>query len=224
MSFYLVKTPNIIQRIFKNCIWSFPFSKNVQKTVYLTFDDGPTPEVTEWTLNVLKKHNAKATFFCIGKNIENHSEIYQRIINEGHSIGNHTHNHLNGWKNNASTYLENIELAEKTFKKFNKSNLTTINSEQLFRPPYGKIKPQQASKLRGKGYKIVMWDVLSADFDQKISVEKCYKNVVNNCNNGSIIVFHDSVKAEKNLKYVLPKVLEYLSDKGYVFKRIAQLN
>jgi peptidoglycan/xylan/chitin deacetylase (PgdA/CDA1 family) len=222
MSFYLTKIPTIIQLIFKNYSWNFPFSKNDQKTIYLTFDDGPTEGITEWTLNELKKYNAKATFFCIGKNIENHPGVYQRIINEGHSIGNHTHNHLNGWKSSNATYLKNIELADKAIQKFNKSNLKIINSEQLFRPPYGKIKPLQASKLRENGYKIIMWDVLSADFDQKITVEKCLKNVIENTKNGSIVVFHDSIKASENLKYTLPKVLGYFSNKGYVFKRIAQ--
>ncbi len=222
MPFYLTKIPTIIQRIFKNYIWSFPFSKNDQKTIYLTFDDGPTEGITEWTLNELKKYNAKATFFCIGKNIENHPGIYQRIITDGHSIGNHTHNHLNGWKSSNIPYLKNIELADKAIQKFNKSNLKTINSEQLFRPPYGKIKPLQASKLRENGYKIIMWDVLSADFDQKITVEKCLKNVIENTKNSSIVVFHDSIKASENLKYTLPKVLGYFSNKGYVFKRIAQ--
>ena len=222
MPFYLTKIPTIIQRILKNYIWSFPFSKNDQKTIYLTFDDGPTEGITEWTLNELKKYNAKATFFCIGKNIENHPRIYQRIVNEGHSIGNHTHNHLNGWKCSNAKYLKNIELADKAIQKFNKSNLKTINSEQLFRPPYGKIKPLQAIKLRENGYKIIMWDVLSVDFDQKITVEKCLKNVIENTKNGSIVVFHDSIKASENLKYSLPKVLDYFRNKGYVFKRIAQ--
>jgi peptidoglycan/xylan/chitin deacetylase (PgdA/CDA1 family) len=226
MSFYLAKTPNIIQRIFKNYIWSFSFSKDVEKTIYLTFDDGPTPEITEWTLDELKKFKAKATFFCIGKNIENHPEIYKRVIKEGHSIGNHTHNHLNGWKSSNATYLKNILKCEKSIQSKMKNNsnskLKTHNSELLFRPPYGKIKSSQARKLREEGYKIILWDVLSADFDQKISKEKCLQNVIDNCENGSIVVFHDSLKAEGNLRYVLPKILEYLSNKGYDFKRIAQ--
>lgn len=218
MAFFPIKTPSIIQRIFKNYVWSFSDSNN---SIYLTFDDGPTPEITEWTLNELKKYNAKATFFCIGKNVVNHPSICQKIIDEGHSIGNHTHNHLNGWKNSNTTYFENIERTEKTLQLFSNSGLKIQNSELLFRPPYGKIKPSQAKKILNKGYKIIMWDVLSADFDQKITVEKCLENVIKNTNNGSIVVFHDSKKAEKNLKYALPRVLAHFSGKGFEFKRIA---
>lgn len=213
MSFYFTKTPNIIQRFFKDYVWSFPTSK---KNIYLTFDDGPTPEITEWTLNTLKEFNAKATFFCIGKSIENHPQIFKQIVSEEHSIGNHTHNHLNGWKNSNATYIKNIEKTEETFKHFN----TSTFQQKLFRPPYGKIKPNQAKKIRRKGYKIVLWDVLSGDFDQSISKEKCLKNILKNTKKGSIIVFHDSVKASKNMKYVLPKVLAYFSEKGFVFDSI----
>lgn len=213
MSLYFIKTPTIIQRIFKNYIWSFPTSK---KVIYLTFDDGPTPEITEWTLNTLKDFNAKATFFCIGENIENHPEIVENIIIEGHTIGNHTHNHLNGWKSSNTTYIKNIEQAEETFKHFNFSTF----QQKLFRPPYGKIKPSQEKKIRKKAYEIVLWDVLSADFDQSISKEKCLENVLKNTKNGSIILFHDSVKASKNMKYVLPKVLSHFSKKGFTFNSI----
>ncbi len=233
-SLYLTKTPRIIQQIFKNYTWSFSTSK---KIIYLTFDDGPTKEITEWTLKTLNEFNAKATFFCIGKNIENHPKILQKILADEHSIGNHTHNHLNGWKSSNATYLKNVEEAENSIQSavfsqqysisINKlknekknSKLKTQNSKLLFRPPYGKIKPSQANKLREKGYKIILWDVLSADFDQKISKEKCLNNVLKNTNNGSVIVFHDSIKASENLKYVLPKVLAHFSKKGFVFKSI----
>lgn len=221
MPFYPIKTPSLIQKIFKNYVWSFSDSKNLEKTIFLTFDDGPTPEITEWTLNELKKYNAKATFFCIGKNVVNHPSIFQKIIDEGHSLGNHTHNHLNGWKNSNTTYLKNIEEAEETFQKLNNTKLKIQNLKLLFRPPYGKIKPSQAKKILNKGYKIIMWDVLSADFDQKISEKECLNNIIKNTEKGSIIVFHDSKKAEKNLKYALPKVLEYFTEKGYEFKCIA---
>lgn len=213
MSFYFVKTPSIVQRIFKNYVWNFFTS---EKVIYLTFDDGPTPEITEWTLNTLKAYNAKATFFCIGKNIENHSEIFKQLIADKHSIGNHSYNHLNGWSTNTETYLENIKRTEETFQRFNFSTF----QQKLFRPPYGKIKPRQAKILRKKGYKIILWDVLSADFDTKISKEKCLENVLKNTQNGSVIVFHDSVKAAKNLKYVLPKVLAHFSKKEFAFHSI----
>jgi len=200
-----------------------------QKTIYLTFDDGPTLEITEWTLNTLKEFNAKATFFCIGKNIENHPEAFQKIINEGHSIGNHTHNHLNGWKTNNTEYLVNALKAEKVISTtLNHQQPTTRNQKllsiKLFRPPYGRIKASQAKELFKKGYKIIMWDVLSADFDQSISSKKCLNNVLKNTESGSIIVFHDSAKAEKHLKFVLPKVLKYFTKKGYQFSSIALPN
>lgn len=209
---YLVKTPNIIKFFLKNWVWSF--SKK-EKIIYLTFDDGPTPEITEWTLNQLKKHNAKATFFCIGKNVIEHPTIYRKIIESKHSIGNHTNNHLNGIKTETASYLDNIKLAENTL---NNNNNTP---SKLFRPPYGKLSLSLAKKIREKGYKIIMWDVLSADFDTSITKKKCLENVIRNCENGSVVVFHDSIKASKNLQFVLPKLLEYYADKGFEFKKIS---
>ena len=208
MKSYLVKTPSFIKFLFRNWVWSF--SKK-EKVIYLTFDDGPTPEITEWTLTQLNKHNAKATFFCIGKNITENSEIYAKIIENKHAIGNHTNNHLNGLKTEISVYLENIETCSKHFSK----------NSKLFRPPYGKLTLKQSKKIRSKGYKIVMWDVLSADFDTSISKQKCLDNIIKNTENGSIIVFHDSIKASKKLQFVLPKVLEYYSEKEFVFKKIS---
>ena len=222
MSFYFIKTPNIIQRFFEKYVWSFSMDSSKQKTIYLTFDDGPTPEITEWTLNTLKQYNAKATFFCIGKNVENYPKIFQKIIEGEHAIGNHTHNHLNGWKTSNTIYIENVLKAAKAF-----NSPSTINQQlttNLFRPPYGKIKSSQAKQLINKGYEIIMWDVLSADFDKSISKEKCLDNVLRNTQNGSIVVFHDSVKAEQHLKFVLPKVLEYFSKEGYQFSSIVLPN
>ncbi len=205
MKFYWVKTNAIIKKIFSNYVWGLP---NHEKKIYLTFDDGPTPKITEWTLLQLKKHHAKATFFCIGKNIENHPEIFQKVVADGHAIGNHTFNHLNGWKTKTDDYLKNIELCETSLKPLN---------PKIFRPPYGKINFFQALKLKKQGYKIIMWDVLSADFDREISPEKCLKNVISNVESGSIIVFHDSQKAFKNLEYALPKTLNFLQENGYSF-------
>jgi len=212
---YFIKTPNLLKFIFKNWVWRL---SSKEKLLYLTFDDGPTPEITEWTLNELKKYEAKATFFCIGKNIEEHPEIFQKIIKENHAVGNHTNNHLNGWKTKTSDYLQNIAAAEKYFEENRKSEIVNL---KLFRPPYGKIKLSQSKKLRKKDYKIMMWDVLSADFDVEISKEKCLENVIRNIQNGSIIVFHDSNKASEKLKFVLPKLLEYYSYLGFSFKSIA---
>lgn len=205
---YFIKTPSIIKFIFNKWVWSF--SKK-EKNIYLTFDDGPTKEITNWTLNQLKKFNAKATFFCIGKNIKAHPELFQKITLEGHSIGNHTNNHLNGSKSTLKDYMLNIEEAEQYFDK---------NNSKLFRPPYGKLNLKQGKKIREKGYKIIMWDVLSADFDTTISNKTCLENVLKNTENGSIIVFHDSIKASEKLKYVLPKILEYYISKGFSFKSI----
>ena len=200
-------------RIFSKYTWRFSISK---KEIYLTFDDGPTPEITTFVLNELKKHNAKATFFCIGKNISTHPEIFKQIIKEDHSVGNHTQNHLNGWKNKTQDYIKNTLEVERILQL---SNFKTLKLN-LFRPPYGKIKQKQAKYLLSKGYKIIMWSVLSGDFDTNLSKEKCLQNVLKNTSNGSIVVFHDSVKAAEKVKYVLPKVLEYFSKKGFQFKAI----
>jgi peptidoglycan/xylan/chitin deacetylase (PgdA/CDA1 family) len=210
MKAYWVKTNLIIKKIFSGYVWVIP---NTEKKIYLTFDDGPTPEITDWVLQLLKKHGATASFFSIGKNIEEHPEIFKRIIAEGHRIGNHTHNHLNGWETTTTTYIENFDRCNLSI-----SNLKTINnSTKIFRPPYGKIKPRQAKYIKAKGYKIIMWDVLSADFDQNITKEECLDNVVSNMKSGSIIVFHDSIKAFEKLKYVLPKTLEFIEENQYKY-------
>ncbi|AUC86690.1 polysaccharide deacetylase family protein [Polaribacter sp. ALD11] len=200
-------------RFFFKYVWRFSLDT---KEIYLTFDDGPTPEITDFVLDELKKYEAKATFFCIGKNIVNHPDIFKRIIIEGHAVGNHTQNHLKGWCTKNGSYLENVDLCEETITKFNDATI----KQKLFRPPYGKIKKSQAKEILKKGYKIIMWTVLSADFDTSISNEKCLQNVLKNTESGSIIVFHDSVKASEKLKYVLPKVLKKFSEKGFCFKAI----
>jgi peptidoglycan/xylan/chitin deacetylase (PgdA/CDA1 family) len=211
---YFVKTPSLLKFLFKNWIWSFSAKK---KELYLTFDDGPTPEITSWVLNELYKFEAKGTFFCLGKNIAAYPKIYQKIIANNHAVGNHTFNHLNGFEIDTKTYLEDVVEFETLV---NNHPELTANNPKLFRPPYGKMKLSQAKEIRKKGYKIIMWDVLSADFDTTISVEKCLENVIRNTSKGSIIVFHDSLKAKEKLQYVLPKVLEYYTKKGYKFKTI----
>ncbi|MDI1306818.1 MAG: polysaccharide deacetylase family protein [bacterium] len=208
MKLHWIKTSWIIKKLFSNYIWDLP---NTRNKVYLTFDDGPIPEITEWVLEELKKHKAKATFFCIGDNIEKHPEIFKKVINEGHAIGNHTFNHLNGWKTTTESYIENFIRCEKIIQKF----VTNLKSK-VFRPPYGKIKTTQAKEIRRLGYKIIMWDVLSADFDQKLSKEECLENVLSNIELGSIIVFHDSIKSFKNLEYVLPRTLAYLEKNDFI--------
>ncbi len=207
-------------RFFSKYTWRFSLAK---KEIYLTFDDGPTPEITDFVLDQLKKHNAKATFFCIGKNTVNHPEIFNRILSDKHSIGNHTQNHLNGWKIPKDDYLENVLECENVIStEMEKSQISKLKSQnlKLFRPPYGKIRSSQAKEILKKGYKIIMWDVLSADFDTSISKEKCLDNVLKNTKNGSIIVFHDSIKAAEKLRFVLPKVLEEFTKNRFTFKAI----
>ena len=205
MKFYTIKTPTIIQKFFYNYCWRFSF---VPKEIYLTFDDGPTLEVTNFVLEELKKHQAKATFFCIGKNVKKHQNIYHKIQEEGHSVGNHTFNHLNGLLTKNTRYIENIQQA------------SAYIVSKLFRPPYGRLKSSQARLLQQEGYKIIMWDVLSGDFDRSISPEKCLENVLKNTTNGSIIVMHDSEKAKDKIYFALPRILDHFSQKGYLFKAI----
>ena len=208
MKLYWIKTHWIVKKLFHNYIWDV---SNENKTVYLTFDDGPIPGVTPWVINQLEKYNVKATFFCIGDNIYKHPELFEELITAGHSIGNHTFNHLDGWKTQKFEYLDNIKKCEEIIFL----NSKTANKSKIFRPPYGKIKRSQSKAIRNLGYKIVMWDILSADFDQKISKEECLANVLLNIESGSIIVFHDSIKAFRNLEYVLPRTLDYLKNNNY---------
>jgi peptidoglycan/xylan/chitin deacetylase (PgdA/CDA1 family) len=205
---YLVKAAWWLKAIYPSYIWHIA---EAEKVMYLTFDDGPHATVTPFVLQQLQQYNAKATFFCIGKNVVEQPTIYQQILNDGHSIGNHTHNHLNGWKTNDASYLNNIKLAEQSIQS------------NLFRPPYGRIKKSQAKQLmlRNANMKIVMWDVLSGDFDTQLSPQKCLDNVLKNVTQGSIVVFHDSEKAFERLEYALPKTLEHFSNLGYTFKAIS---
>lgn len=201
---YTLKTPLFIQWLFPNFLWRFSLQ---EKILYLTFDDGPIPEVTPWVLATLKQFNAKATFFCVGDNVRKHPEIFAQLQAEGHSIGNHTFHHLDGWKNKKNAYLEDV------------NKCANILNSNLFRPPYGHLKFNQITSLR-KDYRIVLWDILSGDFDPQLSKQECLQNVLNYAKEGSIIVFHDSLKAEEKLRYVLPRVLEYYRDLGFRFKRI----
>ena len=207
MRTYLVKTPRLLKVAYANCIWHV---KEHANSVYLTFDDGPHPTITPFVLNELKKYQAKATFFCIGKNVELYPEIYQQILDEGHSVGNHTQNHLNGWKTENIEYYKNIKMASK------------LIDTRLFRPPYGRITYAQSmglSRLFPKS-KIIMWDVLSGDFDTELTGENCLQNVVLATQAGSIIVFHDSEKAWARLKFTLPLFLEHCKQQGWKMKKL----
>ena len=206
---YLVKTPKFVQRLIPERIWAFPNNNN---SVFLTFDDGPIPEVTPWVLETLKQYDAKATFFCIGDNVNKHPKVFNQLIDEGHSIGNHTYNHLNGWKTKNDQYISNCNLLKDSIKPF--------KDVKLFRPPFGKLTFKQSKNLQKEGFRIIMWDVLSADFDKNISKEKCLINVLKNIEVGSIVVFHDSLKSNEKLRYVLPKVLEHLKSNKWNSARI----
>lgn len=206
-----IKTHRIIKLLFPKYLWSIP---DVEKKVYLTFDDGPIPEITEWVLEILKEENIPATFFCIGDNIKKHPDIFKKVVLTDHSIGNHTFNHLKGWKTSVKEYIQNFETCEEIIVQ------EAGKTQKLFRPPYGKIKPSQAKIIRKKGYKIVMWDIITYDFDANTSTEVCIQNVVNNVQNGSIIVFHDSKKAWPNLQVALPEVIKMLKSKGFEFGKL----
>ena len=205
------KPPILLRSVYRKCLWTV---KTTEKVIYLTFDDGPIPEVTSFVLDRLKEYNALATFFCIGRNMEENPEIFERIIKEGHSIGNHSYDHLNGWQTDNETYYNNIEKCDAALKE----QLPNY-SPNLFRPPYGKLKPAQYKFLKDR-YKIVLWDVLSYDFEIKMSEEKVLNNVLDNAGPGSIIVFHDSLKAQQRVEYALPKVLAHFSAKGFKFEKL----
>ena len=206
---YFVRTPLWLQKLFPNRIWQM---NKVEKKIYLSFDDGPHPLHTPFVLDTLKKYNAKATFFCIGNNVGLYPEIFKRIIEEGHAIGNHTQRHLNGQKTGDETYIKDIQEASKYI------------DSNLFRPPYGRITSFQAKILTtlNRPYKIIMWTVLSGDFDQSISQQRCLENVLFKTTNGSIVVFHDSEKAAEKMKATLPAVLKNFSEKGFSFEKITE--
>jgi Predicted xylanase/chitin deacetylase len=210
--FYFAKTPWWLKSLYPRCVWDIPAK---EKILYLTFDDGPHPTATPYVLDQLQQYNAKATFFCIGKNVAEHGDIYRRVLEEGHRVGNHTFNHYNGWKVRDELYLQNILQAGKYI------------DSNLFRPPYGRITRFQVKLLTGiknspssAYFRIIMWDVLSGDFDNTISVSQCARNVIKNVRPGSVVVFHDSEKAFPRMKEALPRVLEYFSKKDYRFDAI----
>ena len=206
------KVPNFIQRFFPNIIWK---KTTDEKKIWLTFDDGPEEEVTEFILKTLKKLNIKASFFLIGKNIQAFPELTKEIIKEGHIVGNHSFSHLNGFKSKKEEYIYDIELGQKLInEKLVEMGIT--NKIKIFRPPFGRILPQQIKRLK-ENYKIVMWDIFSWDFKKNISPEKIYNNVIDNVVEGSILVFHNNKKSLNNLKLVLEDTLVKLKEKGFVF-------
>ena len=204
---YLVKSPFLLKWYYPSLTWN---KNRNDKVIYLTFDDGPIPDVTAFVLKTLKSFEAKATFFCIGDNVIKHPDIFEQLKNEGHCIGNHTFNHLKGWRTDDQVYLANFEKCQQ------------LTGTHLFRPPYGRIKKSQISAIRSANpeMQIIMWDVLSGDFDTSLSPEKCCENVMKNTRNGSIVVFHDSLKAFDRLEYTLPLILSHFKQQGYQFRTL----
>lgn len=201
---YFVRSPFFLRWYYPQVTWN---KSRQDKTLYLTFDDGPIPEITPWILDTLTKHNAKATFFCVGENIYKNPDIFKRLKAEGHQVGNHTYNHLKGWKYSDKEYIQNVEKCQE---------LTKTN---LFRPPYARAKKSQLNILKNK-FDIIYWDVLSGDFDINLSPQKCLNNIIKNTKNGSIIVLHDNIKAIPRVKYVLPEILNHFTKLGYSFKTL----
>lgn len=197
----LIQPKLALQLLYPKAIWRV---KNPDKTIYLTFDDGPIPVITEWVLDVLKEYGIKATFFCVGDNINKNKAIYERIVAEGHFVGNHTFNHVKGFQTKTTAYLSNVEKCEQ------------LTGTKFFRPPYGQLKHRQYRQLLLNGYKIIMWDVISYDYE-KISPQTCFNNVKRNITAGSIVLFHDNPKAEVNLRHTLPKTIEHFSKLNYTF-------
>ncbi len=203
---YLARTPEFIQGLFPNFVWRIPTE---EKKIFLTFDDGPIPESTPWILKELEKHNAEATFFCVGDNIIKHPHLFHQMMKGNFGLGSHTFNHLSGWGTENIQYFHNVRRG------------ATLIKSAMFRPPYGRLRPSQVPFLM-RHYYIVMWDVLSGDFDPKISAQQCLDNVMENAAPGSIIVFHDSLKSFDKLQYVLPEVLKHLSADGYRFESLTE--
>ncbi|MCC6461662.1 MAG: polysaccharide deacetylase family protein [Saprospiraceae bacterium] len=201
---YLVKTPKLVQALLPAYLWQVP---TTEKTLYLTFDDGPIPVVTPWVLDTLRHWHAKATFFCVGENVQRHPDVFLRLHAEGHSTGNHTFNHLNGWHTENLAYFHNVR------------HCAHLVKSNLFRPPYGRLLPSQRAFLE-RHYRIVMWDVLSGDFDPSLSAEACLSNVLENAQPGSIIVLHDSLKTVAKLRVILPLLLHHFSAEGYRFEAL----
>ena len=204
----LITTPKILRMLYPSFLWEMPKG---EKKLYITFDDGPHPTITPQVLEILKKFNAKATFFCIGNNVNKYKETFELVKKEGHAVGSHTFNHERGWKTKTKDYVNSVIEAN------------ALIQSPLFRPPHGRIKFSQIRNLK-KDFQIVAWTVISYDWDKSLSPDDCYNNVIKNAEDGSIIVFHDSEKAVNNMIPALTKVLEYYTDKGFIFEKLGIRN
>jgi peptidoglycan/xylan/chitin deacetylase (PgdA/CDA1 family) len=203
------RTPGFLKWFYPDLVWRIT---TTEREVFLTFDDGPIPGVTEFVLNTLREHQALATFFCIGDNVRKHPDIFNMIVSDKHAIGNHTYNHIKGWNSSTTAYIENVMLCDELIG-------SRQQGKKIFRPPYGRIKKSQIKELRQE-YNIIMWDVLTHDYAQSISPEQCLAGSLKAVRPGSIIVFHDSLKAERNVKFVLPRLLNELTKQGYKFSEL----
>ncbi|MGI9545393.1 MAG: polysaccharide deacetylase family protein [Cyclobacteriaceae bacterium] len=206
---YWHRTPRWLTWLYPELIWH---KNREEKKLYITFDDGPVPEVTPWVLDTLDNYNAKATFFCVGENIQKNPALFKELSNRGHMVGNHTHTHINGWKTNATDYLENVDQCQSQMQ----TCIESKGTKPLMRPPYGRIKQAQIRQLTPK-FQIIMWDVLSGDFDQSKKPEACLNASINATQSGSIVIFHDSLKAQQNLAYILPRFLNHFATQGFAF-------
>jgi peptidoglycan/xylan/chitin deacetylase (PgdA/CDA1 family) len=201
---FLIQPKSILKKIYPRAIWHFD---RTEKKIFLTFDDGPIPELTEWILHELQSFNANATFFCVGDNILKYPHLFEKIKSNGHLVANHSMHHIKGFKNTVADYLKDVESCRQ------------LLDNNFFRPPYGQLKRSQYKALIQKQYKIILWDVISYDYE-KISPQVCASNAISNTKNGSVVLFHDNLKAEKNLKYALPLFLEHFSSRNYKFESL----
>jgi hypothetical protein len=197
-----VVVPRWIHMLYPQRIWKMATE---EKKLYLTFDDGPHATITPQVLDLLHSFHAKATFFCVGDNVRKNPDVFQRILQEGHAVGNHTYHHLNGWNTAGDRYKVDVKKAD------------DLIQSSLFRPPYGRVKNSQANWLYANGFQLVMWTLLTSDYDKSLSKERCAKRVINNLSPGAIVLFHDAEKAEKNMFFALEKVLQYATNEGYRF-------
>lgn len=222
LAMHFFSVPYTIQRLIPSCIWQ---KEGSEKVVYLTFDDGPHPSITPWVVELLKKYHAKATFFCVGENIQKYPEVCELLLLEGHAIGNHTMHHIKGWKTRLKPYLKDVNDCQCLIHNLRSNINTLVTPEQmtskLFRPPYGQIRPLQIRNLKDQGYDIIQWSLLSCDYDPKLNINRSLDALRKGTKAGSIAVFHDSRKAENQLKELLPQYLEYLSTEGYQLNKLA---